>query len=216
VLRLAALRAVGELQTATVQPLFETLAADPDPAIALAASLGPGAAADPAATLREAADGILADSPAPLHLALTEAAARVPDDVLQNVIERVRFREGAETGAIRAEWISVRAAAHAALAERGSRAALYDLRERFESARAPLPVEFLGAASRIGDAACLEAVAAACGHALESGARIDDWWCQRLVDVFRTIAARERLTRRHAAGRRIAGRWRDASALLWP
>jgi hypothetical protein len=89
------------------------------------------------------------------------------------------------------------------------------LRETFESARTPLPVEFLRAAAQIGDVSCLEAVAAACGHALDAGARVDDWWCQRLVDVFRAIAARERVTRRHAAGKRITARWQQASALLW-
>jgi HEAT repeat protein len=216
VVRLAAIRALSELQSATVQPLFEKLTCDPDSAIALAAGLGPGGTADPAATLREGAEGGLPDSPAPLRVALTEAAGRVPVEVLERLIERVRFREGAESGTARAEWMALRAAAHAAVADRGSRAALYDLRETFESARGPLPVEFLGAASRIGDAACLEAVAAAWAHAIESGVRLDDWWCQRLIDVFRAIAAREKITKRHAAGKRITSRWRDASSLLWP
>jgi hypothetical protein len=214
--RLAAIRAVGDLAAATVKPLFKALERDADSAIALAGGLGPGASTDPAALLRDAAEGALPDTPAALRLALTEAAPRVPVEVLQRLIERVHFREGAEAGVVRAEWTAIRAAAHGALADRGSRAALYDLRESFESAREPLPVEFLGAASTIGDVACLEAVAAACGRALESGTRIDDWWCRRLVDVFRAIAARENVTRRHAAGKRITARWRDASALLWP
>ena len=119
-------------------------------------------------------------------------------------------------GQARAEWRTLRAAAHLLLAERDNRAALYDLRETFESAREPLPVEFLGAASLIGDLGCLEAVAAACGHALEAGVRLDDWWIQRLIDVFRAIAGREHITRRHRAGKRILARWREASALLWP
>jgi HEAT repeat protein len=214
-LRLAALRALSGLATATVRPLFDTLARDPDEAIARAAGLGPGGAADPVAILRDASDGLLADTPAPLRVALSEAASRVPDDVLKGLVERVRFREGVESGGVRAEWMAVRAAAHAALAARGSRSALYDLRETFESARTPLPVEFLRAAAQVGDVGCLEAVAAACGHALQAGARVDDWWCQRLVDVFRAIAAREKVTRRHAAGKRIGARWQQASALLW-
>jgi HEAT repeat protein len=214
--RLAAVRAVSELGAATVTPLFQALEHDPDPAIALAAGLGPTGASDPAAALRDAADGLLADSPASLRVALTEAGARVPDEVLHELIGRVRVREGADPGPARAEWIALRAAAHAALADRGSRVALYDLRETFETAREPLPVEFLGAAKVIGDIGCLEAVAAACGHALEAGTRMDDWWCQRLIDVFRAIATRERVTRRTAAGKRIGARWREASALLWP
>jgi hypothetical protein len=199
-----------------VRPLFDALAKDPDPAIALAAGLGPAAPADPAADIRDAADGLLPETPARLRVALTEAASRVAPEVLQHLIERVRFREGAESGAARLEWTALRAAAHVALADRGSRAALYDLRETFESARGPLPVEFLTAAGRIGDTGCLEAVAAAYGHALEAGTRVDDWWCVHLVDVFRAIAAREKITRRHAAGKRITTRWRAASSLLWP
>jgi hypothetical protein len=79
-----------------------------------------------------------------------------------------------------------------------------------------LPVEFLGAAAAIGDASCLESLAAAYSRATESGRRVDDWWRQRLTDVFRTIAAREQVTRRSSIGRRIGSRWRDASNLLWP
>ena len=67
--------------------------------------------------------------------------------------------------------MALRGAAHKALADRGSRLALYDLKESFESAREALPVDFLGAAAAIGDAACLESVAAAYARAMDSGRR---------------------------------------------
>ena len=79
---------------------------------------------------------------------------------------------------------------------------MYDLRESIESAKAPLPVEFLAALSLVGDASCLEAIAGA--HA---GAG-DAWWRDHLADAFRAIVARERLTRRQAAiAKKIEKRW---------
>jgi len=214
-LRLAAIRALRDLGPATIAPLLTVLGSDPDQAIALAAGLGPDAAADPVYLVRDAVETGLPESPAALRLALTEAGEHLPPQLLQQLVERVRFREGAVSGPIRAEWMALRGAAHKGLADRGSRLALYDLKESFESAREALPVEFLGAAAAIGDAACLESVAAAYGRAMDSGLRVDDWWRQRLVDVFRAIAMREQVSRRTAAGKRITSRWKEAAAILW-
>lgn len=214
-LRLASIRALRDLGPGTIKPLLAALGADPDQAIAMAAGLGPDAAADPGFLLKEAAEGTLPDNPGILRLALSEAASTVPLAVLQQLIERVRFREGAETGPVRSEWTALRGAAHGALAQRGSRAALYDLKESFESAREPLPVDFLGAAAAVGDASCLEPLAAAYQRAMEAGGKVDDWWRLRLTDVFRTIAAREQVTRRTAAGKKVSSRWKDAAAILW-
>jgi hypothetical protein len=214
-LRLAAIRALRDVGPATIGPLLAALGTDPDASIATAAGLGPDAAADPAFLLKEAAEGTLPAEPAVLRLALTEAGAAVQPAVLQQVIERVRFREGAETGQLRTEWTALRGAAHAALALRGSRAALYDLKETVESAREPLPVDFLGAMAALGDASCLEALAAAYHRAIEAGRKVDDWWRIKLTDVFRTIAAREHVTKRTAAGKRISGKWKDAAGILW-
>ena len=215
-LRLAAIRALRDVGPSTIAPLLNALRADPDQAIALAAGLGPDAAADPVYLLKDAAEGALPDAPVALRLALTEAADHVPLAVLQQLVEKVRFREGAETGPARAEWMALRAAAHGALAHRGSRVALYDLKESLESAREPLPVEFLGATAAIGDASCLEPLAAAYTHAMEAGLRVDDWWRQTLTDVFRTIVAREHVTKRTTAGKRVTTKWREASAALFP
>ena len=215
-LRLAAIRALRDLGPSTIAPLLTALGSDPDQAIALAAGLGPGATGDPVYLVRDAVETALPDSPSGLRLALTEAGEHLPLALLQQLVERVRFREGAVPGPIRAEWTALRGAAHKALADRGSRLALYDLKESFESAREALPVDFLGAAAAIGDTACLESVAAAYARAMDTGLRVDDWWRQRLVDVFRAIAGREQVSRRTAAGKRITSRWKEAAAILWP
>jgi hypothetical protein len=100
-----------------------------------------------------------------------------------------------------------------ALAARGSRIALYDLRESLESvsaASAPLPVEFLAALSTAGDASCLEAVAAAYARATHN-----TWWRDHLADAFKTIIKRERHTRRHAVVKKIEKRWGSALDQLW-
>jgi HEAT repeat protein len=214
--RLAAIRALRDVGPDTIQPLLATLESDPDAAVAMAAGLGPAAAADPVYLLKEAAEGTLPDSPGVLRLAITDVGAHVPLPVLQQLIEKVRFREGAESGPARTEWTALRASAHAALAQRGSRLALYDLKESFETAREPLPVEFLGAVAALGDASCLEPLAAAYNRAADNGRRVDDWWRQHITDVFRTIAAREQITRRSVVGKRIHAKWREASNLLWP
>ena len=214
--RLAAIRAARDVGPETIQPLLAALGADTDHAVAMAAGLGPAASADPVYVLKEAAEGRLPDAPGVLRLAITEVGVHVPLPVLQQLVEKVRFREGAESGPARTEWTALRASAHAVLAQRGSRLALYDLKESFESAREPLPVEFLGAVASVGDASCLEPLAAAYNRAAENGRRVDDWWRQRITDVFRTIAAREQITRRSSIGKRIHAKWRDASNLLWP
>jgi hypothetical protein len=99
---------------------------------------------------------------------------------------------------------------HVALADRNSRLALYDLRESFEAASTPLPVDFLAALSKVGDSSCLEALATAYARASPprpSGAgKSVDWWRQHVADVFRTIVTREGLTRRHAVLKKIEAR----------
>ncbi|MGC4084580.1 MAG: hypothetical protein QM736_21300 [Vicinamibacterales bacterium] len=214
--RLAAIRAIRDVGPATIGPLLEALGSDPDQAVAMAAGLGPAGASDPVHVLKEAADGSLPETPGLLRVALTEAGGSVPVALLRQVVEHVRFREGAEHGAARTEWTALRGTIHAVLAHRGSRLALYDLKESLESARDPLPVDFLGAIGAIGDASCLESIAAAYQRAMDNGRKVDDWWRQKLTDVFRAIAAREGVTRRTAAGKRVTSRWKESAAILWP
>ena len=213
--RLAALRAVQALGRGPFTPLAEALRKDADPAIALAATLpAPDAAADPMDRIAAAALA-LPDTPDALRLAIQSVEAHAPADALRQIIERVRVREGSEPPAARAAWMLVRGAAHAALALQGHRDALYDVRETIAASRAALPEGFVEAMARVGDAACLEALATAYAHAREDGARLDDPWLARLTDAFRAVARREGVTRRHALGKRISARWRDAGAVLW-
>jgi hypothetical protein len=108
--------------------------------------------------------------------------------------------------------MTTRAAAHAVLAGRGSRIALYDLRETLEAAGDPLPVEFLTALTEVGDATCLEAIAAAYTKARST--RGDDWWRSHLADAFRAIVKREKITKRHAVMKKIEKRWPQAAGGL--
>jgi len=201
--RLAALRGLRELGATAIAPIVASLADDPSATIRTEAELdaASGPVDDPAALVARAADGHLPDDPTSLRRALKLAAESLSPEDLLKVVDRVREREGSEPAGVRDQWRLPRAAAHLALAQRGSRLALYDLRESLETARGPLPVEFLTAMTLVGDATCLEAIAAARAKAL------DPWWRKKLAELFRDIVARERLTKRHAALRRIEKRW---------
>jgi hypothetical protein len=126
---------------------------------------------------------------------------------LHRLIDPIRARE-AEGGPHRDDWRSLRGSVHQMLALRHSRVALYDLRETIEAADGPLPGSFLAAARLVGDVSCLEALAGALGRADPGDAR----WRAQLTDAFRALAARERLTRRHAVMKRIATRWPEVLA----
>ncbi len=204
-LRLTALRALCDLDAATIAPILTSLADDPSAAIRAEAAMKTGRAAgtaeDPAATVIRAAHAGLPADPDPLRHAIGRSGRTAALPVLLRIIERVREREASESVAGRGAWTQARAAAHVALAHRGSRVALYDLRESIEGAAAPLPVEFLTALSLIGDSSCIEAIVGAYARAKDS------WWRQHLADAFRTIVAREKLTRRHAIMKKIEKRW---------
>ena len=203
--RLAALRALRELDDETLKPILMALAGDTSKTIRAEAGMKSGPATssseDVAAMLARAADGGLPDDPDGLRHAISRSAGTIDLQLLLRIVERVREREGAEAAASRGAWTQARAAAHIALAQRGSRIALYDLRESIETAKAPLPVEFLTALALIGDASCVEAIAGA--HAKAAKAK-DAWWRHHLADVFYAIVQRERLTSRHAVMKRIA------------
>jgi hypothetical protein len=122
---------------------------------------------------------------------------------LHDLVVRCREREKAEPAArLRQEWVVARGAAHTALAHRGSRVALYDLRESFDAATTPLPLDFLTAITAIGDASCLEPMARAW-----DAARSETWWRDRLAGAATEIVARERIGARSAALKRVRARW---------
>ena len=70
---------------------------------------------------------------------------------------------------------------------------------------------FLAALEEVGDATCLEPLAAAYDA---SAAGADPWWRDHLATAFRAIVHREGLTRRHAAVKRLTTRWPVATADL--
>lgn len=214
--RIVALRALGELEQSTLAPLLNALRQDSSDAIKAATKLT--ATVDPVDMVIRAAERGLPQDPVELGEALSRAGASVALPLLLRLIERVRDREASEPASRRAEWTRVRGRVHLALAARGSRIALYDLRESLEAASAtasisgPLPVEFLAALSRAGDASCLEAVATAYARSRTAGLQGDaesGWWRDHLADAFKTIVAREHLTGRHAVMRKIQKRWPD-------
>jgi HEAT repeat protein len=212
-LRLAALRALRELDPATIAPILASLAGDPNPIVRTEAGLSdrgaPRGTGDPVEVIARVAAGNLGDDADVVRHAVNLAGSAAPLASLQKVVERVREREGAEPATVRDEWRLTRAAAHVALAHRGSRLALYDLRESFESAKGPLPLEFLTALSLVGDATCVEALAAA--HARAK----DAWWRHHLADAFNKIVQREKLTRRHTAIRKAEKKWKRALDEMW-
>jgi len=196
--RLHAIRALADLDTATRDPIWKLLEADGDAEIR--DEVGPRRRRAPDDLAAVAERGI-PDEPDLVRRLIASAGAAAPLPVLHRVLERIGEREAIEAAARRAEWTRVRAAVHLALANRGSRLALYDLRESIETAGAPLPVDFLSAIGVVGDKSCLEPIAAAYQRA------DDDWWGQQLASAFDSIAARERVTKRHAVMKKIAGRW---------
>jgi hypothetical protein len=196
--RLAACRALEGAPADVRARVIAALQSDPDLEIrSRSASAAAAHSAD--AIWHDALEGRLPDDPRLLRKALSVRASAASLTKLQKLIDGFRAREASDA-AMRAEWQSVRGLLHQALARRGSRVALYDLRESLASASSPLPVSFLAAVHELGDTSCLEALASA--HA-----RVDDaWWRQQIASAFREIVAREKITRRHPVLKRIAAR----------
>ena len=97
----------------------------------------------------------------------------------------------------------MRGALHLALARRGSRVALYDLRESFDAAQEPLPLDFLTAVIAIGDATCLEPMA----RAWAAASAQETWWRERLADAAADIMHRTRLSGRSALVKRLRAKF---------
>ena len=175
--RLAALDALSNLPRHLVDPLLQHAhAANPPPVV---------------------------DDPAGAREWLTSHRG-VPLSELHEFIVHAREAEKRESSARRRQdWLVTRAAAHAVLAQRGSRVALYDLRETFDAAQAPLPLDFLVAVAAIGDATCLEPMARAWAAAPPG----ETWWRDRLADVAAEIMHRTRLSGRSHVVKRIRARW---------
>ena len=205
-IRIAALRALRDLDDRTIAPLLKTLCEDRSPALRAAAEPSRSTrdrrrSASPIETLEDAASGPLPDDAGGLVAAMAAAAGDVPLTTLLRIVERVREREAAEPAASRAEWTAVRAAAHAALANRRSTLAVYDLRESIAAAPRPLPPPFVTAVALVGDVSCLESIAIAYARARDAA------WRAALRDAFGSIVKREKITRRSSVMKKIEKRW---------
>jgi hypothetical protein len=218
-LREAAVRQLLGLEKSALRPLLKALRGDPSSRIAALAApdantQATGEQGRSDKLVAQAADGQLPRDADLLRRAIMEAGGRASLPVLHRVVERIRDREQSAAAMERRTWTAARAAAHVVLARRGSRVALYDLRESIETAREPLPVAFLAALDVIGDVSCLEPIVAAYVVATK---RPDDqdWWRDHLVQAFRAIVRRERLTRRHSGVKRLFTRWPKAIEELW-
>lgn len=163
------------------------------------------ASAEGAWTLAAADAGLPAD-PGPVREALGREGEEAPLSRLHRLVVALAARERAESdAAARGAWRAVRGAAHQVLGDRGSRVALYDLRESLERDTDPLPVGMLAALERLGDQSCLDPIATAF-------ARVTDaWQRERLREAAAAIIRRERLTRRSALLKRLEAK---AGALL--
>ena len=160
------------------------------------------------AVWKDALEGRLPDAPDELRAAVATRATTTPLNTLRTLVDAVRSQERDAGGdGARRGWTALRGSLHQALAFRGSRVALYDLREALEDAATPLPTSFLTALHVLGDASCLEPLAAAWGAAEPDRTTEGLRWRQQLASALRAIAQREKITKRHAVMKKIAARW---------
>ena len=191
--RVAAFDALSELPPAVREPIAEALRDDPDRALHQQATAVSRETAAVDAAWQDALEERLPDDPVVLREAVKARAGSAPLGSLQKLVDAVRLRE-AEAGVDRAaEWQHVRGAIHQALALRGSRVAVYDLRETLETASAALPPTFMAALHAVGDESCLPALAAAHKRAT------DDRWRAQLEAAFQGIVRRDKLGRKRTA-----------------
>lgn len=205
--RLASLTALEGQPEKLLKPLYEALAKDPASRVVARVTRRQAGAVEPLETL--VARGLPGD-PDVVAAVVRDDGERATLTTLKKAVEATRARERAATDDIRQRWTVVRGALHQHLAARNSRLALYDLRETMEQASGPLPVGFLSAAAVIGDIACLRPLA----HAWVQAPADDRWWRDHLADAFRSIVAREGVTRRHPALKTILEKWPAAGVLV--
>jgi HEAT repeat protein len=190
--RVAAIAALRDLGARTVAPLLRALSTDPN-AVVQAEARGSGGS--------KSGNRSRGPEPAPAAESIRDWLARegasAPLSGLLGIIERARDREAAAAPRRHADWTAIRFAAHLTLAQRGSRIALFDLRECLQAASEPLPADAMAALSLIGDASCLEPIAAAYTRSHNAP------WRRQLLEIFHAIVTREKLTPRHAAMKKV-------------
>lgn len=152
---------------------------------------------------RPEGDWATLDDPHDARAWIDAHGASTEPETLHALIERIRSQEQNESAArLRGEWRRARGLAHRVLAKRGSRLALYDLRDSFDKTPEPLPDDFVMAVETLGDASCLEPLARAWSIAPN-----DPTWRARLSTTAGAIARRARITARGAAMKRIRSQW---------
>lgn len=122
---------------------------------------------------------------------------------LHDAVKAFREREeSVPSGRRRGEWLLARAITHQVLAGRGSRLALYDLREAFSTGQSPLPPGFLVAVGKVGDASCLEPLARAWSASARGTA-----WRNQLSEAAREIVRRSKLGGRSPVIKGLRATW---------
>jgi hypothetical protein len=211
--RVAACQALEGQPAKVVVPILNALAQEDGAAPVQAhAARAKAGANEPIDSLE---NGELPSDASVLIAILREEGAGARVTLLRSLVDRVRARErAAKSAAAREPWTAARGLLHQHLAARSSRLAVYDLRETLEAAAqhsssAPLPVGFLAAAAAVGDAACLEPLAGCWIAAAD-----DKWWRDHLAEAFAAIVKREKITRKHAALKKILQKWPAAGPLV--
>ena len=217
-LRLEVFAELERMPAGLIAPIRKWLEADPDEAVRRRASVQGASDATPGdqlAQLTLVAGGQPAD-PAALRQWVQAAATDASLSTLHRLVEVARAREEqAPSAADGDEWRAARGVIHLALAARGSRVAIYDLRESLAQAASPLSDDVVAALRLVGDATCLEPIVAAIARMPIDIETRDHRFRDGLVDAGRAIVTREGLTRRHAAVKKILKAWPDAGALLF-
>ena len=212
--RVAALEALDQMPADVREKVAGALGSGADDTVRQQARATEHGSLSDEALWKDALDGRLPDEPELLRNAVSARAAKAPLGALQKLIDEIRRVESDVRGKAREEdWRIVRGAIHQALALRGSRVAMYDLRESFAEPDRRLPVSFLSAVQVVGDSSCLEPLAATLSS---QATQNDERWRHQITTAFRAIAKREKVTRRHAVMRRISARWPQTPDRVFP
>lgn len=222
--RVAALRALEALDTATLRPIREALLTDGSPrlrAFAQGGAVDPTESSPPGGSWLDGSPHLaMPDDPDAVRHEIERRGATTSLSLLHRALEGVRERELQAAAGTRRGWRAARAAVHVALAHQGSKVGLYDLREILDGAHGPVAAPLLTAVGLIGDASCLERLAElyARNASTVPGSResAGETWRQQVVWVFRSIVTREHITARHAVAKKIKARWPKQWPDLWP
>lgn len=212
--RVAAFDALHDMPADIRDRVEAALKTDPDQSVRprTVTTGAPPAAND--ALWQDAIEGRLPDDPAVLREVIIERAPSAPLSVLHRLVDALRAREReAAAGPRRSAWRIQRGALHQALGLRGSTIALYDLRETLAESQDPLPASYVAALHAVGDTSCLEPIAAAHAGAAARGDSHQRWRVQ-LEGAFKAIAAREKLSRKSPAIKRVETKWPSSAAAL--